>query len=163
MMRCGVCGAVTAGGELCVACTAAVFPFTALESTQELISYWKENFGPLSSCEVENNTTLNLTDQHEGEYTDLLTDFDPDVNYMNAIQANNLSSKYYDEDKFNTDIKAITENDRFALLHLNSRSVPKNLQNLPSHLQCLDMSIDVIGPAETWINKTNKNLYSMKG
>lgn len=78
------------------------------------------------------------------------------------MQTNKVSNKYYDGDKFNTEIKTLNKTNKFALLHLNIRSVPKNLHNLSSYLQCLDMSFDIIGLTETWINETNKNLYNIK-
>lgn len=126
MVRCGVCEAAIGGeGEMCVACSAAVFPFSALESTDEFINYLKGNFGPSQIPEFQNYANFNLTDENEAQYNNLLEQFDPDINYMNTIQTDNLSNKYYDGDNFNTEIKAINENNRFALLHMNIRSVPK--------------------------------------
>lgn len=72
VMRCGVYETVTgSGGGVSRLHCCYMFSFTALESTEEIISFLKENFGSLSS-EVKNNKTLNLIDQHGGECINLL-------------------------------------------------------------------------------------------
>jgi len=42
----------------------------------------------------------------------------------------------------------------FSLLHLNIRSLPRNLNSLTDLLSCLDIKFSVIGISETWLSES---------
>lgn len=74
------------------------------------------------------------------------------------MQLSNISSEYFDEDSF------IKELDRYnySLLHLNIRSVPKNVNSFITYMKNLKINFDVIGLTATWINEANTNLYNIE-
>ena len=77
-----------------------------------------------------------------------MRDFDPDYNCM--TNNNVLTTKYYLDNDFNDIIKS---NDDYAkglsLMHLNVRSIPKNIDKLNSYLMSLDIQFSIIGLTET--------------
>ena len=48
-------------------------------------------------------------------------------------------------------------------MHLNIRSIPSNLTKLIKYLSNLNANFDIIGISETWLNETNKDIYSLNG
>ena len=46
-----------------------------------------------------------------------------------------------------------------ALLHLNIRSIPKNLSSLEEYLHNLDYEFNILGITETWLSVNNTGLY----
>ena len=50
-----------------------------------------------------------------------------------------------------------------SLLHLNIRSVPKNLTNLLCYLENIELNFDIIGISENWLDNYNKDLYYIEG
>ena len=59
---------------------------------------------------------------------------------------------YYDQDKFLKDLKKITST---KLLHLNARSLQKNISNIIIDLiNLLGNNISVIGITESWLKHT---------
>ena len=49
--------------------------------------------------------------------------------------------------------------DRFSLIHLNARSLNKNLDHLIVYLDTLKYSFDIITVTETWANSNNMTFF----
>ena len=71
-------------------------------------------------------------------------------------------SKYYDLDNYNLATKFL----KFpytSILHVNIRSMQKNLDQFKSLLQCLPKPPDIIAVTETWLLLHTKHLYELDG
>ena len=106
-------------------------------------------------------TAFSPDDESDYENTNRnMRDLDPDYN---CITHNNvLTTKYYLENDFNDIIKS---NDDYAkglsLMHLNVRSIPKNIDKLNSYLLSLDIQFSIIGLTETWLKEETLDLYEL--
>lgn len=49
------------------------------------------------------------------------------------------------------------------ILHINSRSLPKNIDNIIAFLNSLTTPSDFLVVTETWLNDTEKHLYQLSG
>ena len=93
-------------------------------------------------------------------------DSDPDLQYFNDMTyvSNIHNCNYYLEDDFERKIsnfKCIEE--RFSLIHMNIRSIPKNLEYFSRFLKSLNYTFTVIGISETWLKETNANCFDCDG
>lgn len=70
-------------------------------------------------------------------------------------------SKYYDIVSYNNLISSHSNN--LSFLHVNSRSLPKNFDNIIAFLHSLSSYPDILTVTETWLNNTNKHLYELQG
>jgi hypothetical protein len=76
----------------------------------------------------------------------------------------NIGNQYYLEDEFNalfTGDKTIMSS--FSLLHVNARSLSKNLDNLIVYLSGLKHKFSVLAISETWATADNKFLKKIPG
>ena len=82
----------------------------------------------------------------------------PASRYCNLF--NFSKNKYYLEDDIN---KIITRNilseNEFSLMHLDNRSLPKNIGKLCDLLSLIDNKFTIIGVSETWLHSDNVDLY----
>ena len=75
-------------------------------------------------------------------------DSHPCVDYVDS-----LNCKSYSPDQ----VKHILNNN-FSLLHLNTRSLQKQYNDLVSLMTITDHGFDVVGCSETWLNERSQNL-----
>ena len=83
----------------------------------------------------------------------ILSDIDPDFNYLNSIKELR-NSNYYNETTFKNRYKS---NCNFSLLHLNIRSVVSHFTEFLCYLDTLNFVFKVITLSETAINATSIN------
>ena len=83
----------------------------------------------------------------------ILSDIDPDFNYLNSIKES-INSNYYNETTFKNRYKS---NSNFSLLHLNIRSVVSHFTEFLCYLDTLNFVFKVIALSETAINATSIN------
>ena len=82
---------------------------------------------------------------------------DPDLNFFNKkSEAVNLS--YYNVDKLNSSSQNLLKNS-FSVLHINIRSINKNLEKLCEYLSHVKRNFSTIALTETWCSddKADKN------
>ena len=82
---------------------------------------------------------------------------DPDVNFYYDVSL--LDTQYILPDKFKTNFKDFSENS-FSALHLNIRSMNKNLEGFSEFYSKLNYLFSVICFSETWASKENINKNS---
>ena len=94
-----------------------------------------------------------------------LVESDPDIQYFLGAISNNLNScDYYIEDTFNDRFESLSINHCcLSILHLNIRSIPRNLSSLQTYLNNLDIQFSVVGISETWLKPYNVDCYGMDG
>ena len=83
----------------------------------------------------------------------ILSDIDPDFNYLTTIKKS-INSDYYNETTFKNKHK---KNSNFAVLHLNIRSAVSHFTEFLCYLDTLDFEFKVIALSETAINDTAIN------
>ena len=98
-------------------------------------------------------------DEFDYESSNLnMGDLDPDCNLL-ATSNTDLTTKYYLESDINEIIKC---NDNYArglsLMHLNIRSIPKNIEKLSNYLTLLDLQFSIIALSETWLNNETSEI-----
>ena len=82
---------------------------------------------------------------------------DPDYN---CITSNNVfTTKYYLENDFNDTITSNNYAKGLSLMHLNVRSIPKNIDKLNNYLLSLNIQFSKIGVTETWLEEETSELY----
>ena len=103
-------------------------------------------------------TLFNLDDNSNHNQEDIALEIINDIH--GHTDMNNIS-KYYDIHAYN---KLIPRNsNKLNILHINSRSLPKNIDNITAFLNSLSVSPDILAVTETWLNDTNKHLYQLSG
>ena len=87
---------------------------------------------------------------HDNYDRSLLSDIDPDFNYL--CNNRTVNSDYYNEQEFN---RKFSNNSSSSLIHLNSRSVPLHFNEFLCYLDTLDIEFKMIALSETAINSTH--------
>ena len=73
-------------------------------------------------------------------------------------------SNYYDHESFQAQINSYKlTSSNFSLLHVNARSLQKNINRIEHELNCLPVKFSVIGVSESWLNPSNAELYCFAG
>ena len=83
----------------------------------------------------------------------ILSDIDPDFNYLNIIKES-ISSNYYNETTFR---KKYENSSNFSVIHLNIRSVVSHFTEFICYLDTLDFEFKVIGLSETALSDSSIN------
>ena len=96
------------------------------------------------------------------KYKPCNSDIDPDKFYYNQMQ-NETSSPYYLEDEFNSMLIKINIDNNFSVLHVNARSLHKNLDYLQVYLRTLNHNFSIIAISETWANNDSMLLLNIPG
>ena len=89
----------------------------------------------------------------------LSPDLDPDVNFYSGL----CDSDFYTEDQFNECVaKNFSKSDCLSFLHLNIRSLSRNLCNLTNLLSNINTKFSIVGISETWL-KNSSHLVDIDG
>ena len=84
--------------------------------------------------------------------------FDPDSNFFNE-KINSVESTYYTHEEFVSFSSNLSEN--FSIIHLNIRSLHKNIDKLKDFLNDIKGKFSVIVLSETWIDDDKADLNSL--
>ena len=79
------------------------------------------------------------------------------------MQFGNSGNKYYLEYEFSNLVHDNRVESNFSLLHINARSLAKNLHQLIVYLETLNHTFHVIAVSETWVNNINYSLLNIPG
>ena len=86
---------------------------------------------------------------------DFLNDIDADLNFFDSNNENLLNvsftDAYFDADKFNNSFQY--ENGSLNIIHINIRSMRKNIDNFVAFLETLKFKFQVLCFSETWLNE----------
>ena len=100
---------------------------------------------PLSNAQnnlADNNVlSFNVFDVEDCDSVNPLSAMDPDNNFFNTVFDSDLvTSSYYNESTFNTMYDNLNCISPMSFLHLNLRSVTKNINSLENYLPLLDLN-----------------------
>ena len=137
----------------CCKCNESFFPFNHIDDDEDF--YWALH--PREYCkfawEEVNGMLFNPLDPDDNIMNSPLSDVDPDINYFNELQFHvNTNCNYLLEDKWKTLIDIVgckANEDIFAFIHLNIRSIPQNFASLTTYLETLNFDFPFVGITET--------------
>ena len=105
-------------------------------------------YGTLYDNDQSHNDTDNITMEIVNQLHGHL-DFQTISNYYDLFTYNNLCKSHH------------THN--LNIIHVNSRSLPKNSDNINSLIKSLHIQPDILVITETWLTDNNKQLYELTG
>ena len=151
---------------MCCFCSGSIFPFNHFDENTDFINALSDNWfiNDMYSLEDLNQRLFSPFEIDEAQNDILNHDHDPDFNFFHDLNVTSGSSVYCSEEKFRSLINTqnINSDTSLSFLHLNIRSVPKNLDKLQVYLHSLDFSFSFIGLSETWFNDTTRALYDLE-
>ena len=136
-----------------------LFPFNQLDDSSFNLALYEISHGPLnfSSNRLE---TLLFNPIEQPELSNSLSScLNPDSNFIAGLP----SSSYLAEDDINSRVAPLSNKINFSVMHLNARSLVKNLDQLNLMLGSLKKSFSVIGISETWLTDCTAELVNITG
>ena len=89
------------------------------------------------------------------------SNIDPDANFFAANSQLLSNCLYLTSTEFNK-IPPLCS-DTFSSLHINIRSLPKHFDDLSEFLLTLNRSFSIIAVSETWLHRSNSDLFHLPG
>ena len=135
------------------------FPFNHLDDSSFNLALYEISHGPLNfnSSRLE---TLLFNPIEQPELSNSLSSYlNPDSNFIAGVP----SSSYLAEDDINSRVAPLSNKVNFSIMHLNARSLLKNLDQLNLMLGSLKKSFSVIGISETWLTDCTAELVNITG
>ena len=152
---------------LCFQCVETIFPFNHFDDDylflESISEYWPKHAKfPFQKLK---NYEFNPFDLNENDSLASIYNSDPDLQYFNdQTSINAINCDYYLEESFIDKASKLCNSDNgFSLIHLNIRSVPKNLSHFSNYCHGLPHTFSVIGLTETWLNERTRDLYGIDG
>ena len=100
------------------------------------------------------SSLFNLSENQDDIALEIINDLHGHIDFDNI-------SKYYDIHAFNKLIPQ--DSNKLNIMHINSRSLPKNIDNITAFLNSLAAAPDILAVTETWLNNNNKHLFHISG
>ena len=85
---------------------------------------------------------------------------DPNPNFFSTNSELLSNCIYLTSSEFN---KIPFPPDAFSAFHINIRSLPKHFDDLSEYLLSLNMLFSVVAVSETWLHKSNPDLFNIPG
>ena len=82
------------------------------------------------------------------------------INQIHGRTDINCISNYYDINTYN---QLPNPDNKLNFMHINSRSLPKNFDNIKAFLNTLSTPPDILAITETWLSVFNRNLFQLNG
>lgn len=147
----------------CLCCSVDIFPFNNVVCDRSFNECLQLQFyQPVPPVHLD-NIIFNTSELNAINEMIITDEIDPDVNYLNNINKNNINSKYYTEEEFNNTLLEPNKSQLFSLFHLNIRSIQKNILEFSSYLENLNHEFSIIGLTETWISDSSASLFNLTG
>ena len=147
---------------MCINCYTNNFPYGNVTNEVEFINCLDNNIvnNDLYTLPQVDHLNFNLMDLNTIHDMLPLRDVDPDVNYFNTVNWENLRSDYHTENTFNDGFKKMLgDSQNFSIMHLNIRSVHKNFSNFEHYLHNINVPFKIIGLTETWTSDSTLGRY----
>ena len=147
-------------------CISSSLPFIHIEDELEYEETLSERNKFDLTCESFQEKLFNPFSPKDKELDLPLDDLDPDSIFYNDITYHSSTlCNYYMEDTFKNEIALHSQGQikPFSLLHLNARSLQRNLKNLQSYLMSLEYEFTAIGVSETRLHDSICDLYNLPG
>ena len=148
----------------CSACLASIFPYFLIILTMILISSLHCTISILKVILIRNclnRRNLTFFDDPETSHLLMSSNLDPDANFF-ADNSQLLSNCLYLTSSEFDKIPPLCS-DTFSSLHINIRSLPKHFDDLSEFLLTLNRSFSIIAVSETWLHRSNSDLFHLPG
>ena len=136
-----------------------LFPFNHLDNSSFNLALYELSHGPFNFNSNRPETLLfNPLEQPELSNS-LSTHLNRDSNFIAGLPP----SSYLAEDDINSRAVPLSNKINFSIIHLNARSLLKNLDQLNLMLGSLKKPFSVIGISETWMTDCTAELVNITG
>jgi hypothetical protein len=148
----------------CPLCLKEFFPFSILENDTSFNQDLIHPHNPYIEIAALEKMVYDPFSSDDNVDDIVLSDIDPDQNFLGSIRdkATTSCNYYYTSSQLDK-ILDLNTNAMTSMLHMNIRSIPKNLDLLIATLQASSMEIDLIGVTETWLKPDNADSYGIQG
>ena len=148
-------------------CTRDIFPFNQTEEDEEFLEFLSElqENDPLIPLNILIDQNKIFTPFELNEDLNLpLIDSDPDVQFYSQCNNSLHSCDYYLEDSFNNKVSDLNlSTGCLSMVHMNIRSIVKNLNEFDLYLNNLNHEFPIIALSETWLKDHNCDRYGIDG
>jgi hypothetical protein len=148
----------------CPQCLLNIFPFNSIEDNDSFIHAVSNPINLTIDIESLESMVYDPFNSNDDIGEGILNDIDPDLNFMGNIRGHALqNSKYYFSSTHMESLADASHKPKTTFLHLNIRSIPKNLDNFIATMHTSKMDLDIIVFSETWLKPSNANCYGIIG
>ena len=151
----------------CTKCCECIFPFNHLDEDDAFIE-------ALMDCGMNSTVSFNYLQCQEKifvpfelneDVSGTLFENDPDVQfYNNSCNSTLHSCDYYNEDSFNQKLSSLKiDENSFSMIHINIRSISRNLNTFDSYLENLNHKFPIIALTESWLKDHSVDRYGISG
>ena len=150
---------------MCPLCLEEIFPFNKIEEEGEFLATMlgMDNLRILAN--VLEDKIFQPFEVNDQDHALPGHDIDPDINFYNEMYSSSGGHcNYYSEDTFRNAIATrVSDTMNFSLIHLNIRSMKKNLGKFDAYLDLFQFPFSIIALSETWLHDHNAGLYRIDG
>jgi hypothetical protein len=147
----------------CPHCLKEIFPFNIIESNDHFLNTTNNQINLSIDIDALESMVYDPFDSNDNDQEDVFSDIDPDQNYLSEIRGNIINNSKYFYTSNHRELLANKDNTQNStFLHLNIRSIPKNLDNFIATMHASEMTLDLIGFSETWLKTSNADCYSIQ-
>jgi len=141
---------------ICPICISDLFPFSQIDCD---VDFYSSISSQTNETLIDHNLLNELKLQFKCDFTTtFLTpeeDLDADTNYYNLLLNNPVN--YYETTKLNPQTPTPALSIPQFFMHVNARSLSKNISNLTTELSLLANKPSIIAVSETWATSDNDN------
>jgi hypothetical protein len=151
-------------GWTCPSCLVEIFPYNGIEDNY---AFTQAIINPKHSAidiNILNTMVYDPFEANDNDNEGILNDIDPDQNFLNEIIGNSIKNcKYYHTSDQLGNLRSHRQEQSTSYLHLNIRSIPKNVDTFITTLHTSNMSMDILAFTETWLKTSNADCFGING
>ena len=147
----------------CPQCLSQIFPFNSIDNNSSIIEACSNPVNAIIDIDSLNNLVYDPFDTTDNDGEGLFDDIDPDQNFLAEFRGTvTKQCKYYYSSKLLEEIAIKLPKTEIALIHLNIRSSPKNLNTLIPTLHASNIKFNIVALSETWLTSGNADCYGIQ-
>ena len=148
--------------QFCSVCLATLLPLNHFEDDTDFFFALFEltSEGNFDSELLKQKVFIPFFDDPETSHLLLSSDLDSHPNFFNANSEILSNCIYLTSSEFN---KILFPFDAFSAFHINICSLLKHFDDLLEYLLSLNMLFSAVAVSETWLHKSNSDLFNIPG
>jgi hypothetical protein len=148
----------------CPTCLISFFPYNNIEDN----TIFQDSISKPCNIHIDPDSLSDLIynpfEDNNEDFEGAMDDIDPDKNYLNEVGGRIIHNcKYHYMDSQHDPYGEKIGNIKLSLMHLNIRSIPKNLNNFTSLLDTSNINYNLLAFTETWLHDSNAEAFGIKG
>jgi hypothetical protein len=148
----------------CPHCLRELFPFNDIANDTDFLQAVTNPISNIIDIETLESMIYDPFDANNNDEEGFLSDIDPDKNFLGDIRGTAISKcKYYYNIEHMENALEYTKNSSLSMLHLNIRSLPKNIDSLMATIRTTSIAFDILGFTETWLKPANADCHGIQG